>query len=155
MGVQIISYRCHLKNRLGHTISSTIVRDVLLDPDAQDVPLKALSEGLRDIKKGESRQISIPAREAYGLYDPKLVMTRFLEESDIRSPLKLNEQVFVMMEGTRTPMRVINFSSETVTLDGNHPLAGQDLVFEIQALDAREATIDEIRDAPEGQAFLH
>ena len=119
MGVQIISYRCHLKNRLGHTISSTVVRDVLLDPDAQDVPLKALSEGLRDIKKGESRQISIPAREAYGLYDPKLVMTRFLEES------------------------------------GNHPLAGQDLVFEIQALDAREATIDEIRDAPEGQAFLH
>lgn len=155
MGVQIISYRCHLKNRLGRTISSTIVRDVLLDPDAPDAPLKALSEGLRDIKKGETRQISIPAHEAYGLYDPKLVMTRFLDESDIRSPLKLNEQVVVMREGTPTPMRVINFSPETVTLDGNHPLAGQDLVFEIQALETREATIDEIRDAPEGQSFLH
>lgn len=155
MGIQIISYHCHLKNRMGRTISSTIVRDVLLDPDGKDVPLKALSEGLRNIQKGERREISLSAREAYGLYDPKLVVTKFIDEAGIESPIKMDEQIIVVKDGRRTPMRVINFSSETVTLDGNHPLAGQDLIFEIQALETREATTDELLDVPEGQSFLH
>ncbi|MEK6555825.1 MAG: peptidylprolyl isomerase [Bdellovibrionota bacterium] len=155
MPIQIISYHCNVKNRMGRLISSTIVRDVLLDPDHSNLPRRARSEGLRGIKKGETRSISIPAQDAYGLYDPKLVLTRFIEDSNLNSPLKIDEQVFVMKNGVRTQMRVIEFSSDTVTLDGNHPLAGQDLIFEILTLDARDATNDEILAAPIGQTFLH
>jgi FKBP-type peptidyl-prolyl cis-trans isomerase SlyD len=154
MSIQIISYRCTVKNRMGRTLSSTIVRDVLNDPEALHVPLKALSKGLLNLKAGERREIALRADEAYGLYDPKLVITRFLDE-ELRTPLTMDEQVLVMQDGVKTPMRVIEFSSDTVVLDGNHPFAGQDLVFEIHAIEARDATIDEIRDAPDGQSFLH
>lgn len=140
---------------MGRCLSTTVVRDVLLDPDASDLPLRALSEGLRGIKKGEIRQISLRAHEAYGLYDPSLVTTRFLDDANISEPLKMDEQVLVMKDGVRTQMRVIEFSSDKVTLDGNHPLAGQDLVFEVHALDTREATVDEVLNAPVGQSFLH
>jgi len=155
MGIQIISYSCHLKNRMGRMISSTIVRDAVLDPDNNQMPLKALSEGLRDIKKGESREIFLRANDAYGFYDPKLVITRSIEEGEFKAPLKLDEQIMVITDGRPTKMRVVQFSEDTITLDGNHPLAGQDLVFEIQALDAREATKDEISEALQGQHLVH
>jgi len=155
MSIQIISYRCNLKNRMGHTISSSVVRDVLLDPEGAQAPLKALSAGLRGIKKGEVRKISLHAHEAYGLYDPKLVLTRLLDESELEAPYKIDERVLVIRDGVKIPMRVIHYSSDTVTLDGNHPLAGQDLVFEIQVLESRDATVEEIRDADLGLPLLH
>lgn len=155
MGIQIISYSCHLKNRMGRMISSTIVRDALLDPDNTQLPMQALSEGLRNIQKGESREIFLRANDAYGFYDPKLVITRSIEEGEFKAPLKLDEQIMVIKDGKPTQMRVIQFSEDTVTLDGNHPLAGQDLVFEIQALEAREATKDEILEASLGQHLVH
>lgn len=155
MGIQIISYSCHLRNRMGRMISSTIVRDAVLDPDNSRLPLKALSEGLRDIKKGESREIFLRAHDAYGLYDPKLVITRAFEDDEFSAPLKLDEKIIVMQDGKPKPMRVIEFSEDSVTLDGNHPLAGQDLVFEIQALEAREATKDEIFEASQSQQLVH
>lgn len=43
--------------------------------------------------------------------------------------------------------RILQIHGEMVTLDGNHPLAGQDLIFEIEALEARAATFEEIADA--------
>lgn len=155
MGIQIISYHCHLKNRMGRTISSTIVRDVLLDPDNPQIPLKALSEGLRDIKKNEVRQILLRAHEAYGPYDPTLVKTQFLEDIDLRYPPEMDEKIFVIQDGVSVAMKVIQLSSDTVTLDGNHPLAGQDLIFEIQALEVRDATVEEIRAIPKDQSMLH
>lgn len=155
MGVQIISYSCLLKNRMGRMISSTIVRDALLDPDNTQLPLKALSEGLRNIKKGEFREIFLRAHDAYGLYDPNLVITRAIDEDEFLAPLKINEKIIVIKDGKSTPMRVVQFSEDTVTLDGNHPLAGQDLVFEIQALEAREATKDELREALQSSHLVH
>lgn len=155
MGIQIISYRCNLKNRMGHIISSSIVKDVLLDPKDHRSPLKGLSKGLEGIKKGEIREVSLRAHEAYGLYDPKLVVTRAIDESEIEQPFHLHEQVLMVKDGRRTTMRVVQCSSNSVTLDGNHPLAGQDLVFEIHAIDLREATEEELCDTVLDQRLLH
>jgi FKBP-type peptidyl-prolyl cis-trans isomerase SlyD len=41
-------------------------------------------------------------------------------------------------------MVVVDFDDNTVTVDLNHPLAGRDLVFEIEVVNVREATPDEI-----------
>jgi FKBP-type peptidyl-prolyl cis-trans isomerase SlyD len=155
MAIQIISYKCTLTTRLGQIISSTIAQNVLLHPEAKNIPLKALSEAMRDLTKGETRQIFLCASEAYGFYDPKLVLTRRLEDSDLATPFKIGEQVQMIKDGQSIWMRVIQVSAETVTLDGNHPLAGQDLIFEIQALDAREATPNEIDDAVPMLPLIH
>lgn len=155
MGVQVVSYRCQLKNRMGRMISSTVVRNALLDPDNKKLPLSALSEGLRNLKTGEVREVFLRAHDAYGLYDPKLVITRPRDQDEFKSPLRLDENVIVLKDGKPVQMRVIEFSSESVTLDGNHPLAGQDLVFEIQTIEAREATADELNEALQDQPLVH
>lgn len=144
MGIQVVTFRCTLTDRMGRFLSSTVAQNVLVHPEAEQVPLKALSEGMRNLRKGEKRQILLHAGEAYGFYDPRLVITRRLDEAELAKPFKMAEEVQVIRDGRSVWMRVTDITSETVTLDGNHPLAGQDLIFDIQALDARDATSDEI-----------
>lgn len=155
MGIQVVSYRCTLTNRMGRVISSTVAQNVLLHPEAEHVPLKALQEAMRDLKKGERRQVFLRAQEAYGFYDPKLVTTRSLEDSEFETPLKIDEEIRVVKDGKTVMMRVIGLTADTVTLDGNHPLAGQDLIFEIQALEARDATEDEIQENDVVRPLIH
>ena len=154
MGIQVVSYRCTLKNRMGRVISFTVAQEVLLHPDgAEDLPLKALSDAMKDLKRGESREIFLRAEDAYGFYDPKLVKTLRLDGMTIEKPFKVDEEVRVMKDGKSVLMKVIQVTSDTVTLDGNHPLAGQDLIFEIEAIDARDATPDEIGEPLSGPAI--
>ncbi len=49
--------------------------------------------------------------------------------------------------GVQRGYRILELHSDLVSLDGNHPLAGQDLIFEIETLEARDATQQEINDS--------
>lgn len=86
-----------------------------------------------DMSLGESRTVTIDADNAYGpRYDelveevPRQLMPEGVELSE-----------GLMLQGTSPdghPMRytVVSFTEEMVTLDGNHPLAGKDLVFDLE-----------------------
>ena len=85
---------------------------------------------------GEKRTVTMPAADAYGQKLPEQV-----EEIDReRLPEKLNPRVGDRLEITghdnsRRIVEVIAVSDQTLTLDGNHPLAGQDLTFDIAMLE--------------------
>ena len=147
MAIQVISFHCLLKDRLGRVISSTYNHSVLTHGPRANGTLKALGNALSELRKGEKRRVCLRAEEAYGFYNPKLVIVRKLDELTVCDPFKLGEKVVYDRGGERREYRVIAITSEIVTLDGNHPLAGQDLVFEIEATDAREATPEEIEQA--------
>lgn len=149
MGIQVISFRCTLKNRLGRVLSSTVSQDVITQaPDGRESLLRGLADGLRDLHKGERRNIFLRADEAYGFYDPGKVIVRGRDEIPDFETLRLGDMVLIeSRSGERVAHRVADFDGDQVHLDGNHPFAGQDLIFEIEAIDAREATPEEIRDA--------
>nr|BFD58502.1 peptidylprolyl isomerase [Bdellovibrio sp. CKG001] len=148
MNVQIVSFHCVLKNRLGQVISSTYNRDVLTSLPGADLSLPGLSVGLKNIRKGEKRQIELSAGEAYGFYDTSKVLELARESLVGGSKLKVGESVLFAREGKKVEkFRVTDLSQDRITLDGNHPLAGQDLIFEIEALEVREATPEEIQDS--------
>jgi len=147
MSIQVVSFNCVLKNKIGTVISSTFNRDVLT-VELVDHPslLSGLTKGLQNLVKGEKRTISLIAEEAYGLYDPKKVV--FYPRKNLPKTVKKGEQVNILSKsGIVRSYRVLELHSDFASLDGNHPLAGQDLVFEIEALEAREATADEIKDS--------
>lgn len=127
-------------------ISATYNRDVLNAIDADDAQLIALAKGLQNIKKGEKRKISVSAEQAYGFYDPSKIIlypTRKLPK-DIR----LGESIKILTKSGLIKNYVVSqFHNDLTSLDGNHPLAGQDLVFEIEALDVRDATDEEIENS--------
>lgn len=149
MAVQVVSFYCVLKNNLGQVISSTFNRDVLTGGAQKTNRLDALAEALQNLQKGEKRKINVRAEQAYGYYNPELVLVRSIEEIEFDEPLRLGEQVTYVRDGKKQAYLVTEINNDSVTLDGNHPLAGQDLVFEIEATEAREATLEDIGDFEE------
>ena len=146
MTAQIISFNCILKNLAGQLISSTYNKDVLTSINDDQAMLLGLAKGLQSLKKGEKRKIQLSAEQAYGFYDPKKVV--YYPRKKLAKSIRVGEMVTIIgKSGAPRVYKVAALHVDMVSLDANHPLAGQDLVFEIETLDAREATPEEIRAA--------
>lgn len=145
---QIVSFQCVLKNRLGKIISTTINRDVVTaaEPGAENM-LQGLAPKLQNLRHGETRSISLTAPEAYGFYDPRKVILYPRRMLPRNLPLVKGGPVTIVTKaGQRRGYRVVEVHKDMVLLDGNHPLAGQDLIFEIEILSVREATAAEMEE---------
>lgn len=148
MSVQVISFNCTLKNKVGSVISTTFNRDVINSVEAPQTMLSGLVQGLQNLKKGERRSINLSAEQAYGFYDPKKIVLFPRKKFGKDKVLHVGEPVTIFTKsGAIRSYRVVEIYGDMVALDGNHPLAGQDLVFEIEAVDARDATPDEIKES--------
>ncbi len=153
---QIVSFHCVLRDRVGKVISSTYNHGVLTSPEGQGKLLLGLAQGMQDLSQGEKRHISLSAEQAYGFYDPDLVIRvsrrgivqgRYLEVG--------NQIVTQATDGEYKVFRVVHATQIALTLDGNHPLAGQDLTFEIEATEIREATDEEMAESHLKIPFLN
>jgi FKBP-type peptidyl-prolyl cis-trans isomerase SlyD len=88
----------------------------------------------------------VSAEEAYGFYDPKKVI--LFPKKKLPQGLRIGQSVSIAgKSGTIRTYVVLQFHDDMVSLDANHPLAGQDLIFEIEALEARDATPEEIEES--------
>lgn len=112
--------------------------------------LKAFESKLEDVEAGGSFDFTIPAAEAYGEYDDQLVfdvdMQRF-EESEGFNRKQLFEGNVINVygpDGQVANALILEVKKNSVTLDLNHPFAGDDLHFKGEVLENRVATNDEI-----------
>lgn len=143
MNIQVISFHCVLKTKTGQLINSTLNRNVINPLGGQLPILDGLARGLRQLKKGDKRKINLSAQDAYGLYEQQKVI--LFPKKKLPTAVVVGERISVATKsGAIRKYQVAQIHADLVSLDGNHPLAGQDLIFEIEALDAREATADEI-----------
>ncbi|MCC2680236.1 MAG: peptidylprolyl isomerase [Pseudobdellovibrio sp.] len=147
MNAQVISFNCILKNKAGKLISSSYNREVLTISGVNTVAmLSGLNRNLQNLKKGEKRNISLLAEEAYGFYDPKKII--LFPRRKLPKNARQGECITIVSKtGVERTYRILDLHSDLASLDGNHPLAGQDLIFEIEALDARDATVQEIEES--------
>ena len=143
MTAQIISFNCTLKNLAGRLISTTFNKDVLTSINDDRAMLLGLAKGLQDLKKGDKRKIQLRAEEAFGFYDPKKII--LYPRNKLSKTIKVGETVKIIgKSGVTRSYNVAILHADMVSLDSNHPLAGQDLIFEIEALEARAATSAEV-----------
>lgn len=152
MKAQVISFRCTLRDRLGRVLGSTYNQDVVTAPGPPGSMLQHLADGLADLKCGERRSIALDAAHAYGFYDPALVLVVPPHEVIARGrEARIGDRVEARGNDGRVRLfQVTKLESGAITLDANHPLAGQDLVFDIEATAVRDATSDDLVDADIG-----
>jgi peptidylprolyl isomerase len=94
------------------------------------------------MKIGDKKKFTIPKAEAYGDINPALVQVVPLNKipENIRSQLKIGG--FLVMQspvGQQIPVKIVNLDKDNAHLDMNHPLAGQDLTFDIKIIDINHA----------------
>ena len=151
MAAQVVSFHCVLKNNLGRVLGKTFNQDVLLGESGNEEFLKGLLAGLQGLQTGEKRRVCLRAEQAYGYYDLNLILELPIDKLNMSKKISLGEKIIFSQKGEEKFYRVIALNDDSVTLDGNHPLAGQDLVFEIEATQTREATIDDFAEPDSGQ----
>lgn len=101
---------------------------------------------------GFTAEVSVAPRDAYGEYQTSLVAelprSHFPKNVDIKVGMKFSTEG---QNAQSITVRVTSVEKDVVTIDGNHPLAGIDLIFDLKVLDVREATADEIENGRAGE----
>ena len=88
------------------------------------------------MKTGESKTIEIPADRAYGPYRDDLVQVVDRDRVPENIQLEVGLQLQLSQpDGQVIVVTIVDVSESTVTLDGNHRLAGQDLIFDIELVE--------------------
>jgi FKBP-type peptidyl-prolyl cis-trans isomerase SlyD len=104
-----------------------------------------LERELTGLRVGDTKEVEVAPVDGYGVYDPDDV--EVIERSALPKnlPLKLGMVLGITDdEGNMSEAVVREISAKAVTLDFNHPLAGQKLFFSVEVLDVRDATEDEL-----------
>jgi peptidylprolyl isomerase len=89
-----------------------------------------------DMKVGEEKEFKIPKQEAYGEYQDNL--TREIPRSSLPQDQEPKPGMILMAQqpnGQQVPLKIKSVSDDKITIDLNHPLAGQDLTFKIKVID--------------------
>ena len=88
------------------------------------------------LKPGESIKVVVSPADGYGEHAPEMVVTIERQQIPDNDKLMLGSMLEVSMEdGQSLEVQVVELSDEAVVLDGNHPLSGKELHFEIELLD--------------------
>jgi peptidylprolyl isomerase len=127
----IVHYKGSLKD--GTVFDSSFQREPLQFVIGQGMVIPGFENGIIGMTEGETRTISIPVGEAYGDRNEDLVFavdrSRMAPGMDLRVGMTLQLRP---PDGSTANARVKELSDDKVTLDLNHPLAGEDLVFELK-----------------------
>jgi FKBP-type peptidyl-prolyl cis-trans isomerase SlyD len=107
--------------------------------------IPGLERALVGLKVGDSRDVEILPEEGYGEYDPEDTEEIDIQEFPPDFPMELGAEVPVSdEEGNMLIAYVREITADHVTLDFNHPLAGQKLFFSVEVVDVRDATDEEL-----------
>ena len=129
-----------LRDSQGNVLDSSEGGDPLYYLHGANNLIPGMEEGLEGRTAGEHLQLDVSPEKGYGKRDPNLI-----EEVPMKAfggqPIEVGMQ-FETNEGQ--VITVTKVESETVTVDANHPLADQNLFFDVEVLDVRDATDDEL-----------
>ncbi|EAT59024.1 FKBP-type peptidyl-prolyl cis-trans isomerase [Chlorobium ferrooxidans] len=98
--------------------------------------IRGFDIAVMDMAPGEIRVSVIAPEDAYGVHSRELVTAVDRERFPADMELEIGQQLQVgLTDGQQAIVMVVDLSDTSVTLDANHPLAGQTLTFEIELVE--------------------
>lgn len=140
----VVTIHYTLKDEAGNTLDSSVSGDPIAYLHGHGNIVPGLERQLEGKSKGDKLNVQVSAADGYGEYRKELVQRvprRALKGvPSVTVGMRLHTQT---PQGTRT-VTVTHVASDMVTVDGNHPLAGKALNFEVEVTDVRQATHEEL-----------
>jgi FKBP-type peptidyl-prolyl cis-trans isomerase 2 len=130
--------KVHYHGRLtsGDTFDSSEGREPLEFEVGGGMVIKGFDDGVTGMAVGEKKTINIPADEAYGPINEEMVIE--FPKANFPPDMQLEAGMPLMMsngQGQNFQVVVIEIKEETVILDANHPLAGKELIFDLELVE--------------------
>ena len=130
--------KVHYHGRLtdGTTFDASEGRDPLEFEVGSGSVIKGFDDGLLGMGVGDKKTVEIPVEDAYGPRDPDMLMEFPID----RFPADMKPEVGMQLTmtndaGQNFPVVIAEVNGDTAMLDGNHPLAGEDLIFDLELVE--------------------
>jgi FKBP-type peptidyl-prolyl cis-trans isomerase 2 len=106
--------------------------------------IPGFEKGLMDMKLNEKKTITIPKEEAYGEISQDLIQE--VQKSEL--PQEITPEVGMGLvskssDGQEMNLQVVEVREASIVLDGNHPLAGKDLTFDLEVVEIKDTVVTE------------
>ena len=125
--------KVHYKGTLadGTVFDSSEDRDPLEFLTGSEQVLPGFEAAVVELEVGKSQTVTLAATEAYGDRDDDMV--GMVPRDSMPDDMEIEVDMMLQMETEDgvMPVRVVEVAEDSVTLDANHPLAGEDLTFEV------------------------
>lgn len=107
--------------------------------------IPGLERELYGMEVGDSKDVTVAAREGYGEEDPEAFADIPRDQFPAQIPLEPGIELQLRdQDGQALDARIESVETDTVRLNFNHPLAGKELNFSVKVVDLRQATFDEL-----------
>jgi peptidylprolyl isomerase len=97
--------------------------------------IPGFEQAVAGMAPGDERRVTIPAGEAYGPRREDLVLVVRRQELPEEMQPEVGLQLQMSQDGQQFVVTISDVTEEDVVLDANHPLAGEDLTFELKLVD--------------------
>ena len=103
--------------------------------------IEGFEQAIIGMKTGDKKTVKIPPEKAYGQYEIKNILE--IDKSQIPADAKIKTGMKLQLQspkGEHTNVIVKKIGEDKITLDANHPLAGQELTFELELVEIIKAS---------------
>ncbi|MCS5587275.1 MAG: peptidylprolyl isomerase [Porticoccaceae bacterium] len=140
-----VSFHYSLTDDHGNSIDSSEGKEPLAYLHGADNIIPGLEKALEGKSAGDSLTVAVAAAEGYGEVQKELIQevpsSAFQGVDSIEVGMQFEAQTG---QGGTVPVTVTAVTEDTVTVDGNHPLAGKNLNFDVSIEEVRDATEEEL-----------
>jgi len=137
---KVVSLDYTLTDDSGKTLDSSVGGEPLAYIHGNDQIVFGLEKALNGKKVGDAFKVKVEPAEGYGVRDDAKVTT--ISRSKVQGVPNLKEGI--QLQAGQQVVTVTKIAGDDVTIDGNHPLAGETLNFDVTVRDVRAATGEEI-----------
>lgn len=141
---KVVSFEYTLTDGEGEVIDTSAGHEPLSYIHGIGYMIPGLESGMEGKKAGDAFKVTVQPEDAYGVRDESLVKD---VERDMFGEVEKLEPGMQFQAETEDGIEVVTVtavSDDTVTVDGNHPLADVVLHFDVRVVDVREATEEEL-----------
>ncbi len=140
----VVTLHYTLKDNDGNVIDQSDDGSFLYMHGAMNI-IPGLENALAGKSAGDEISVKVAPEEGYGVKDDARIQEVPKEMFDSADEIKVGVQFHAQgPDGSAVVVTVVEVKDEAVVIDGNHALAGMDLNFEVNIVDVREASAEEI-----------
>jgi FKBP-type peptidyl-prolyl cis-trans isomerase SlyD len=138
-----VSIHYTLTNDEGEVLDSSIGQDTLVYLHGSGNIISGLEKALSGKSVGDKFNVRIPAKDAYGELADEMIQVISKSMFEGIDKIEVGMQFHADVSYGTGVVTVVEIDGDNITIDGNHPLAGQALTFDVEVVAVRPATQEE------------
>ena len=144
MSRNVVTFHYTLRDPQGRLLDTSAGGQPISYLEGAGQIIDGLDEALRGVASGVKQRVEVPAAKAYGERDDTQVQRVLKALLPVEGDLKPGDQFKAGEDAFAPIVTVVDVEGDEVVLDANHPLAGVDLVFDVEVISVRAASAEEL-----------